>query len=110
ALLPGSRRSEVRSLLPGMLETVVQLARERPLAPRLIVAPSLDEAFLAELVGQSGLAAAGIPLDYVRGEDRFAAVADSHLALCASGTATLETGLLGVPMIVLYRLKTLTYW
>jgi lipid-A-disaccharide synthase len=40
----------------------------------------------------------------VVGEDRFGAIADSHLALCASGTATLEVGLLGTPMIVLYRL------
>ncbi len=46
----------------------------------------------------------------MRGEERHAALAGSHLALCASGTATLETGLLGTPMIVLYRLKALTYW
>ena len=37
-------------------------------------------------------------------EDRFAAIADSHLALCASGTATLEVGLLGTPMVMVYRL------
>ncbi|HEX2645395.1 MAG TPA: lipid-A-disaccharide synthase, partial [Thermoanaerobaculia bacterium] len=42
-------------------------------------------------------------------QDRFAAVADSHLALCASGTATLEVGLLGTPMIVVYRLASWTY-
>lgn len=110
ALLPGSRRSEVRSLLPGMLETLVRLAALRPLRPRLIVAPSLDEKLLRETIAASGLPAAGLELEFVRGEARFAAVADSHLALCASGTATLETGLLGVPMIVLYRLKPLSYW
>ena len=43
------------------------------------------------------------------GEDRFAAIADSHLALCASGTATLEVGLLGTPMIMVYRLASWTY-
>jgi lipid-A-disaccharide synthase len=41
--------------------------------------------------------------------DRFDAIAQSHLALCASGTATLEVGLLGTPMIVLYRLHAWTY-
>lgn len=110
ALLPGSRRSEVRALLPGMLEALVALAAVRPVVARLLVAPSLDETVLRELVAASGLAAAGIPLEYVRGEGRHAAVAGSHLALCASGTATLETGLLLTPMLVLYRLKTLTYW
>ena len=39
---------------------------------------------------------------------RFAAVAGSHLALCASGTATLEVGLLGTPMVVVYRVSPLT--
>lgn len=110
ALLPGSRRSEVRSLLPGMLEALALLAGSRPLRGRLMVAPSFDEAILHELVAASGLAAAGVPLEYVRGAERHRAVADSHLALCASGTATLETGLLLTPMLVLYRLKTLTYW
>ena len=41
--------------------------------------------------------------------DRFQAVAGAHLALCASGTATLETGLLGTPLLVLYRLAPWTY-
>ncbi|HSS78089.1 MAG TPA: hypothetical protein VLV54_15270 [Thermoanaerobaculia bacterium] len=41
--------------------------------------------------------------------DRFAAVADSHVALCASGTATLEVGLLGTPMVMVYRLASWTY-
>lgn len=109
ALLPGSRRSEVRSLLPGMLETVAELARERPIAARLIVAPSFDESLLRQLVAAASLPA-GAELEYVRGEGRFAAIADSHLALCASGTATLEVGLLGTPMIVLYKLKTVSYW
>ena len=37
------------------------------------------------------------------------AIADCDLTLCASGTATLEVGLLGVPMIVVYRLAPVTY-
>jgi lipid-A-disaccharide synthase len=113
-LLPGSRRSEVKSLLPGMLAALAELAKAgpppaRPVEARLMVAPSLDESLLRQLVDAAGLPA-GVELSYVRGEDRFAAIADSHLALCASGTATLEVGLLGTPMIVLYKLKTVSYW
>ena len=110
ALLPGSRRSEVRALLPWMLESVALLSRERPVLARLIVAPALPPELFQEIVAASKVAASGVELQFVHGEQRLVAVADSHLALCASGTATIETALLGTPMIVLYRLKTLSYW
>ena len=42
-------------------------------------------------------------------EDRFAAAAGCHLALCASGTANVELALVGTPMIVVYRVGPLSY-
>jgi lipid-A-disaccharide synthase len=103
ALLPGSRLSEVESLLPTMLEAVKRMAAELPVEVLLIKAPTVPGEVLEEQVQLSGL-----PVRIVS-EDRFAAVAASHLALCASGTATLEVGLLGTPMIVLYRLGFWTW-
>jgi lipid-A-disaccharide synthase len=103
ALLPGSRPSEVEALLPLMLEAVRRLAAELPVEARLIQAPTIPHELLEEEISLSGL-----PVRIVS-RDRFAAIADSHLALCASGTATLEVGLLGTPLLVLYRLAALTY-
>ncbi len=103
ALLPGSRRSEVEALLPTMLAAARLLAAELPIQVRLILAPSLPR----ELVDEA-IELAGLPVEVVE-SDRFRAVADSHLALCASGTATLEVGLLTTPSIVVYRLGTATY-
>jgi len=103
ALLPGSRRSEIDAILPVMAEAIARLGRELPVRPRWIQAPSLAEDEL-----ERRLAALGHPAEVVRG-DRFSAIADSHLALCASGTATLEVGLLRTPMVVVYRLSRLTY-
>ena len=103
ALLPGSRLSEVEALLPTMLGAVRRIAAELPVAVSLIRAPTVPREMLEEQIELSGL-----PIRIVS-EDRFAAIADSHLALCASGTATLEVGLLGTPMIVLYRLGFWTY-
>ncbi len=103
ALLPGSRRSEVAALLPGMLEAVRLLARELPVEARVIQAATIPDDLVAEAI-----ALAGLPVGVVAA-DRFQAIADSHLALCASGTATLEVGLLGTPMIVVYRLAVGTY-
>ncbi|HEX6200919.1 MAG TPA: lipid-A-disaccharide synthase [Thermoanaerobaculia bacterium] len=104
ALLPGSRVSEVEALLPVMLETVRLLAAEIPLFARLIRASTVPRAMLEEAVALSGL-----PVRIVPAAERFEAVASSHFALCASGTATLEVGLLGTPMAVLYRLGSWTY-
>jgi lipid-A-disaccharide synthase len=42
-------------------------------------------------------------------DDRYDAVAAADLALVASGTATLETALLGVPMVIVYRMNPLSY-
>ena len=103
ALLPGSRRSEVEALLPTLLEAARRLAADLPVEVRIIRAPTIPAALLEEAVELSGL-----PVEIVE-EDRFAAVADSHLALCASGTATLEVGLLGTPMVMVYRLASWTY-
>ena len=104
ALLPGSRVSEVEALLPVMLDAVRLLAEEIPVFARLIRASTVPRALLEEAVELSGL-----PVRIVPYPERFEAVASSHFALCASGTATLEVGLLGTPMAVLYRLGSWTY-
>ncbi len=104
ALLPGSRVSEVEANAPPMLDAAALLAAEFPLVVRWIRAPGLPQELVARVLADRGL-----EIEIVDGE-RFGAVAGSHLALCASGTATLEVGLLGTPMIVVYRLARGTYW
>src|SRR5436305_10517401 len=103
ALLPGSRVSEVEALLPTLLEAARRLAARLPVEVRIIRAPTVPPELVDEAVELAGL-----PVEIVA-EERFAAIADSHLALCASGTATLEVGLLGTPMIMVYRLARWTY-
>jgi len=108
ALLPGSRPSEIAALLPAMLQAAARLAAELPVAVSLIRAPGIPQALLAAHLAAHAAAGAALPVRVVS-EDRFGAIADSHLALCASGTATLEVGLLGTPMVVLYRLARWSY-
>jgi lipid-A-disaccharide synthase len=103
ALLPGSRMSEVEAMLPAMLGAAARIAEELPVFVRLIKAPGIPVEALEEAIALSGL-----PVR-ISDRDRFQAIADSHLALCASGTATLEVGLLGTPLLVLYRLASWTY-
>lgn len=113
ALLPGSRGSEIDALLPTMLESLralarTELARTTPVTARLIRAPTIPHQRLAAAVADAGLERDGVTVE-IRDGDRFAAIADCHLALCASGTATLEVALLGTPLMVLYRLNRWTY-
>ena len=108
ALLPGSRNSEVRRILPPMLKAAALLAGAGGAGGevRLIQAPTVSPELVQRLVAASPLDAGA--LEVARSE-RFAAVAGAHLAFCASGTATLEVGLLGTPMIVVYRVSPLTW-
>jgi lipid-A-disaccharide synthase len=104
AILPGSRWHEVESLLPAMLAAATALADERPgLRARLIAAPGLA---LDRLTGLLGAHAGHVE---IVAEDRHRRLAACSAAMVASGTATLECALLGVPMVVGYRLHALTY-
>jgi lipid-A-disaccharide synthase len=103
ALLPGSRRGEVRYLLRPMVEAARVLEADHGLTPVIALAPTLALAQLREEVP--------VDLDGIRviEGDTYSIVAASELALTASGTATLETALLGCPMVVAYKVSPLTY-
>jgi len=107
ALLPGSRRSEIAALLPTFLAAAIRLAERLPVEVRLIRAPTVPESLLARQVAESG-AGARVAIEIVAA-DRFAEIAASHVAFCASGTATLEVGLLGTPLLVCYKLGAWTF-
>jgi len=105
ALLPGSRKDEVRRLLPPMVELVRRWNRdpERQSTQWVLpVASTLQPSFLESFIGDA-------PIRLVEGRS-YAARAHADAALVCSGTATLETALLGTPFAILYRLNSLTYW
>jgi lipid-A-disaccharide synthase len=104
ALLPGSRHAEVGYLLRPMLEAAKVLADRHALTPVIALAPTLDLALLHEVAGAHALNGVQIIQD-----DTYSIIAASELALVASGTATLETALLGCPMVIAYKMSPLTY-
>ena len=116
ALLPGSRRNELSSHLHVMLGAGRRLQEEfrdlqflLPIAPTL-VEDEVERILRAEQKGAEGAGVARADLDcrLVR-EGRYDAVAACDAAVAASGTATLETALLGVPMVIVYRMNPLTF-
>ena len=103
ALLPGSRRMEVSSLLPAMLDAVDILRRERQVDAYVIQAPTIERASLEAIMRDAGIDVR--ILDHDGGEG----VAAADVALSSSGTATLESAVLGTPVVVMYRLSRATY-
>lgn len=106
ALLPGSRPNEVSRLLPDIAGAAAIIRREVPAAQFVLArAPGLDDALFAPL---EELRRAAVPIAVVTGEtDNVLAAAD--IVLTASGTATIQAALHGRPMVILYRLSSLTY-
>lgn len=102
ALLPGSRRKEVSGIGPAMLAAATMLATEGWRAV-VAVAPGLgDETIGPLLENYPGVAVA-------RG-DTYNVLACADAAVVTSGTATVETALLGCPMVIVYRMASLSYW
>jgi len=108
ALLPGSRRQEVERILPAMIAAACSLTRTVPDVSFLIAAPS--EA-IAEFSRSVLAQCPDTPphLEVVAGKTR-AVLRQARAAMVASGTATIETALIGCPMIVVYKTAALTYW
>jgi lipid-A-disaccharide synthase len=107
ALLPGSRRNEIAAHLPPLVEAAAILRSEfRDLQILLVVAPTASR---SEMEARLRALPAAAPPPLLVSEDRYDAVAASDLALVASGTATLETALLGVPMVIVYRMHPLSF-
>ncbi|MBI5070418.1 MAG: lipid-A-disaccharide synthase [Deltaproteobacteria bacterium] len=105
ALVPGSRRSEVRRIFPAMLGAAERIRQRHPDAYFVVpVAPGLPEAALrGHLAGHPGL-----PVSLVKGQAD-AVVGASDAALVKSGTSVLEAALMLRPMVVVYKLSWLTY-
>jgi lipid-A-disaccharide synthase len=106
ALLPGSRRNEVRAILPELLEAA-RLIRQRLPGAQFVLAraPHLADDLFA-LPGDEG--SSGPTVTILEGvlDD---VLASADVALLASGTVTVQAALHECPMIVVYRLSPLTY-
>jgi lipid-A-disaccharide synthase len=101
-LLPGSRIQEVKRLLPSMLSVAECLMKK---TDDLRVLVSRSEALPRDLYDSAGRL--GEACEVVSGNSR-GLMASSDAILVASGTATLEAAILGVPMVVMYKVSPLS--
>jgi len=106
SLLPGSRPHELERLLPLMLDVVRGFKKEHeqyqfcmPFAPNTDMEKYRT---ILRLFREEGVA--------INKGESLKTLAASEVAVIASGTATLQAALLGVPLVVVYKLFPLTYW
>jgi lipid-A-disaccharide synthase len=102
-VMPGSRSHEIKTLLPVINDVIGQMqARYQDCRIILPVAPNLDESLLE----RHRLPAGCIILK----GDSIKALMASDLAVIASGTASFQSALLNVPMVVIYKLNALSFF
>jgi len=107
ALMPGSRRQEVEKLAGPMFGAAAIIKRRIPGMQFLLpVASQHLKPQLEEIRAQVGCAE---EIHYLE-EDIYSCLSRCALVITSTGTATLETALLGVPMVAAYRLHPVSYW
>ncbi len=105
ALLPGSRKNEVHQLLPVFLDAAHLIQEQIPdIHYVLPLAPTIPEEEIRPLLQN-----ASVPVHLIK-DQIYDVLSISDFAIVASGTATLETAILGVPMLIAYKLSKLSYF
>jgi lipid-A-disaccharide synthase len=105
-VLPGSRRSEIQTLLPIFGQTAALLRKEVPSLK--IIIPTLPS--MKELVEQ-GIQAWSLDVQIVVGDEaRQLAFQKAYVALAASGTVALQLSEVGLPFIIAYKVDKINEW
>ncbi len=105
ALLPGSRTGEVKRILGPMLKAgeLVEKGLNERIKFILPAAESIDPPLI-----EGYLKGSNLDVTVVRGKT-YKALRAADAAVVASGTATLETALIGTPMVIVYRVSYISY-
>jgi lipid-A-disaccharide synthase len=108
ALLPGSRRKEIRMNLPTMLAAAARLRGEHEF--QIPCASTIDRAWMQSEVNSAKRSVGADRLKIELTQDSKATLAAARAAIVASGTATVEAAVIGVPFVMIYMVSPLTYF
>lgn len=105
-LFPGSRKGEIKRVLPIQLATTKKLLNENPdLQFVLPLAESLDEEVLDPFIDEI----VSLRISVINGK-YYDVMQSCDAIVTASGTATLEIALMGIPMAIVYKISWLSYF
>ncbi|MFW6308969.1 MAG: lipid-A-disaccharide synthase [bacterium] len=104
ALLPGSRNSEIESLLPEMLQAAEKIQKEREEAQFILpLAEGIDKSEIIKELSKYNLVIKVVK-NYT-----YPVMKTADFLITASGTATLEAAILKTPMIIIYKTSNFSY-
>ena len=98
AILPGSRKQEIETILPLMISVIDNFPEYQFI---IAAAPSQPLSFYKDLIGNKNLS--------IISDETYELLSHSEAALVTSGTATLETALLNIPEVVCYKGGMISY-
>jgi lipid-A-disaccharide synthase len=101
AILPGSRKQEIKKMLPELVAGAMNFCEEYRLC--IAMAPNIEKSFYHDLISKLK-----DKLEFID-KGTYHLLAKAELALVTSGTATLETALFHVPQVVCYKTSTINY-
>jgi len=102
ALLAGSRNQEVQRLLPGMVEVAKNVKKKLSNCQIMVSkADHVSKDFYDSILRD---------LECYQVSDTYSLMAHSTVMMVASGTATLESALIGTPFVMVYKLSPFSYW
>jgi len=105
SLLPGSRASEIKRLLPTLLDTAELLQRKIPTLQFIIpLATGISKDMVSPFLKR-----VSVPVILIE-DQTYDVMNVSDLLITASGTATLEGAILGTPMVIIYKVSMPSYW
>jgi lipid-A-disaccharide synthase len=104
-LLPGSRANEIKRMLPVMLTAAEKLQAVIPGIQFLL--PQADS--ISDELLEGYLRRSSVKITVIKNEP-YDVIQCCDAVMTTSGTATLEIALLAVPMVIAYKLSTVTYW
>lgn len=99
ALLPGSRKMEIDEILPEMVELTFSFPKHQLV---IAAAPNFDRSYYEKFTGDLD-----IPIVF---DQTYDLLKNADVAVVTSGTATLETGILRVPQVVVYKANPISVW
>lgn len=99
SFLPGSRKSEIRSLMPVFREVISQIKNKNFI---LVIPPKFSNDFISEIYGDISA--------FEISRNTYDALGKSEFAFICSGTATLEAALIGTPFALCYIAKKFDYF
>lgn len=102
-LMPGSRKNEVKGLLPVMLAAAEKVADKEPCQFFIPRASTISMEFLSSIIGASKLS-----VEITEGK-QYDLMQICDACVASSGTATLETALMELPTVLVYRLAPVTW-